>query len=122
MPAPKGVYRASDRALGMGEMGRANGTNRSNRGNRSNNKGCEGCTYIQYHMRRELSVAVACSLWLDRWGLGRAGVGLVGGVRGGALGRDGGEAILIRRRKSTFVDIFKGNGKEISRPPTRSKL
>ena len=61
-------------------------------------------------------------VWSGRWGVGRARVGLVGGVRGGALGRDGGEAILIRRRKSTFVDIFKGNGKEISRPATRSKL
>ena len=75
-------YRASDRALGMGEMRRANRTNRSNRCNRSNNKVCEGCTYID-RMRWELSLAVACSLWLDRWKLGRAGVGAVCGMGGG---------------------------------------
>ena len=86
MPAPKGVYRASDRALGMGEMGRANRTNRSNRCNRSNNKVCEGRTYID-RMRWVLSVAVACSQWLDRWELGRARVGTVRGM--GARARQG---------------------------------
>ena len=76
------MYRASDRALRMGEMGRANRTNRTNRSNRcnrSNNKVCEGCTYID-RMRWVLSVAVACSLWLDRWELGRVGVGAVCGM------------------------------------------
>ena len=76
----------SDRALGMGEMGRANRTNRSNRCNRSNNKVCEGCTYID-RVRRELSVAVACPLWLDRWKLGRARVAAVRGM--GARARSG---------------------------------
>ena len=67
----------------MGEMGRANRTNRCNR----SNKVCEGCTYIQYRMRRELSVAVACPLWLDRWKLGRARVAAVRGM--GARARSG---------------------------------
>jgi len=38
-------------------------------------------------VRWELSVAVACSLWLDRWELGRARVGAVCGM--GARARVG---------------------------------
>ena len=47
---------------------------------------CAKAVHID-RMRRGLSVAVACSLWLDRWGLGRAGVGAVRGM--GARARSG---------------------------------
>lgn len=42
---------------------------------------CAKAVYID-RMRRELSVAVACSLWLDRRKLGRARIGAVCGVVG----------------------------------------
>jgi len=44
---------------------------------------CAKAVHID-RMRRALSVAVACSLWLDRWELGRARVGAVCGMGGGS--------------------------------------